>query len=44
MADGVLIDWFLFNDSSIRLAPPLTISESELENSLTIVKKNIEKL
>ncbi len=44
MDEGVLIDWFLFNDSSIRLAPPLTISEEELRKFLRIVKKNIENL
>lgn len=44
MDEGVLIDWFLFNDSSIRLAPPLTISEEALHKFLSIVKKNIEKL
>lgn len=27
---GVLIDWFLFNDQSIRIAPPLIISQAEI--------------
>jgi acetylornithine/succinyldiaminopimelate/putrescine aminotransferase len=27
--EGLLVDWFLFNDRSIRLAPPLVISEDE---------------
>lgn len=36
---GVLTDWFLFCDDSLRLAPPLTISEKELkEGCLTILK------
>ncbi|MEO6131571.1 MAG: aspartate aminotransferase family protein [Saprospiraceae bacterium] len=29
--EGLLVDWFLFNDRSIRIAPPLVISESEIE-------------
>ncbi|MEP6796294.1 MAG: aspartate aminotransferase family protein [Saprospiraceae bacterium] len=29
--EGLLVDWFLFNDRSIRLAPPLIISEVEID-------------
>jgi acetylornithine/succinyldiaminopimelate/putrescine aminotransferase len=29
-ANGLLVDWFLFNDRSIRLAPPLITSEVEV--------------
>ncbi len=28
---GLMTDWFLFNDSALRIAPPLTITEAELE-------------
>ncbi len=28
---GILSDWFLFCDNSMRIAPPLTISEEEIE-------------
>jgi acetylornithine/succinyldiaminopimelate/putrescine aminotransferase len=28
---GVLSDWFLFNDRALRIAPPLTINEQEIE-------------
>jgi len=28
--EGLLVDWFLFNNRSLRLAPPLIISEEEL--------------
>lgn len=27
---GVITDWFLFNDRSLRIAPPLTITEEEI--------------
>lgn len=30
MEKGLLIDWFLFNDRSLRIAPPLTISHEEI--------------
>lgn len=29
---GLILDWFLFNEKSLRLAPPLTITVDELEN------------
>ena len=34
---GVIIDWFLFNDTSIRIAPPLTISIKQIEESSEII-------
>ncbi len=43
--NGVITDWFLFCDNSMRLAPPLTISMVELEDALNIiisVLKNIK--
>lgn len=30
IAQGVITDWFLFNDRSLRIAPPLTITEEEI--------------
>jgi acetylornithine/succinyldiaminopimelate/putrescine aminotransferase len=35
--NGVIIDWFLFNDSSIRIAPPLTISNEEIREACTVI-------
>ncbi|HZV71335.1 MAG TPA: aspartate aminotransferase family protein [Saprospiraceae bacterium] len=29
--EGLLVDWFLFNNRSIRLAPPLVINEDEID-------------
>jgi acetylornithine/succinyldiaminopimelate/putrescine aminotransferase len=34
---GIIIDWFLFNDSSIRIAPPLTISEDEIRFACKVI-------
>ncbi|MFZ4560931.1 MAG: aspartate aminotransferase family protein [Saprospiraceae bacterium] len=31
LENGVLSDWFLFNDRALRIAPPLSISEEEIE-------------
>lgn len=35
MEEGVIVDYFLFNDRSFRLAPPLVITDEELELGLT---------
>lgn len=29
---GIILDWFLFNEKSLRIAPPLTITYRELQN------------
>jgi len=30
LENGILTDWFLFNDTSFRITPPLTITEEEI--------------
>jgi putrescine aminotransferase len=39
---GVLTDWFLFNDNSLRIAPPLTITEAEIKKACSIILQAIE--
>jgi acetylornithine/succinyldiaminopimelate/putrescine aminotransferase len=40
---GVICYWFLSNPHSLRLAPPLTISESEIRESCAFIAKAIER-
>jgi len=35
--EGVIIDWFLFNDSSIRVTPPLTINEEQIREACRVI-------
>ena len=35
--NGVITDWFLFNDRSLRIAPPLTISAEEIKVACDII-------
>lgn len=44
MRKGVLVDWFLYNDCSIRLAPPLIISEGETMKACEILMQSIEEV
>ncbi len=37
--NGVVTDWFLFNDSAMRIAPPLTITEAEIRKACAIILK-----
>jgi len=44
LQEGLIVDWFLFNDKSMRIAPPLTISEKEIEDSCQLILKVLDKL
>ena len=39
---GVITDWFLFNDYSMRIAPPLTITKEELEKACELILQAID--
>lgn len=41
---GLILDWFLFNEKSIRLAPPLTITTEELDNVSNQILKILDQL
>ncbi|MES2386881.1 MAG: aminotransferase class III-fold pyridoxal phosphate-dependent enzyme [Bacteroidota bacterium] len=40
---GLLTDWFLFCDNSMRIAPPLNISESEIEFACRVILEAVEE-
>ena len=42
--EGLLVDWFLFNNESIRLAPPLVISEDEVMQVCAKISKALDRL
>jgi acetylornithine/N-succinyldiaminopimelate aminotransferase len=44
LAAGLITDWFLFNNKSLRIAPPLTISEAEIEGACGILLKAFDTL
>lgn len=39
---GIVTDWFLFNDRSMRIAPPLIITASEIKEACEIILKSID--
>ncbi len=41
---GVITDWFLFNDQSLRIAPPLTISEAEIRQACGVLLEALDGL
>ncbi len=44
LAEGLIIDWFLFNNRSIRIAPPLIISEAEINQTCDILLRCLDKI
>ncbi len=40
--NGLIFDWFIFNDSHFRIAPPLTITNDEIELSCKIILKSLD--
>ena len=40
---GVISDWFLFCDNSMRIAPPLIISEAEIKQACSLILQAIEE-
>jgi acetylornithine/succinyldiaminopimelate/putrescine aminotransferase len=39
---GVITDWFLFCDNSMRIAPPLTITKEEIDIACEIIVSSIK--
>jgi 4-aminobutyrate aminotransferase-like enzyme len=39
---GLVTDWFLFHDSAFRIAPPLIITNQEIEKACEILNEAIE--
>jgi len=44
LSRGVVTDWFLFNDRSLRIAPPLTIGEAEIRKACGVILEGLENL
>ncbi|SHL01367.1 aspartate aminotransferase family protein [Hymenobacter psychrotolerans] len=42
--EGILTDWFLFCDNSLRLAPPLIITDAEIDEACAALLRAIDSL
>ena len=42
--NGLIVDWFLFNSHSMRIAPPLVITDDEIKLACAIILKSIEAI
>jgi acetylornithine/succinyldiaminopimelate/putrescine aminotransferase len=40
--NGLVTDWFLFNERCLRIAPPLTVSEAEIELACAVILEAID--
>jgi len=43
MANGLIIDWFLHNETSLRIAPPLVIGENEIRQACAIILQALDQ-
>lgn len=41
--NGLIVDWFLFNAHSMRIAPPLVITEDEIRKACEVILKSIDE-
>lgn len=41
---GIMSDWFLYCDTAFRISPPLTITESEIEECCTLIHTALDRL
>ena len=41
---GLMTEWFMFQETAMRIAPPLTITPSEIEESCTILRKVMDQV
>jgi acetylornithine/N-succinyldiaminopimelate aminotransferase len=41
--NGLLTDWFLFDETRFRIAPPLLISDAQIEESVKMIDKSLKK-
>lgn len=44
LEEGIMSDWFLFNPTSFRIAPPLSITDEEIMMSLKGIKRALDRL
>lgn len=44
ISKGVLIDYFLFNNASFRIAPPLIISEDQIRHGVGVILETLNEL
>ena len=44
LEQGLVTDWFLFNDKALRIAPPLCISDEEIQKSCEIILQSLSAL
>jgi acetylornithine/N-succinyldiaminopimelate aminotransferase len=41
---GVITDWFLFASNCMRISPPLTISDAEIETACRVIVNSIKQV
>jgi 4-aminobutyrate aminotransferase-like enzyme len=43
LEQGLILDWFLFDNTSIRIAPPLIITKNEIADAIEKLQSILRK-
>lgn len=44
ITNGIISDWFIFHDTAFRIAPPLVISDDEIDEACNLIKKTLDEI
>jgi 4-aminobutyrate aminotransferase-like enzyme len=44
LENGLIVDWFLFNQHTIRIAPPLTITKQQIKQAAAVILAALDQL
>ncbi len=42
--NGIISDWFIFHDTAFRIAPPLVISDEEIDEACRLITKTLDEI
>lgn len=44
IANGIISDWFIFHDTAFRIAPPLVITDDEIDEACSLIRKTLDEI
>ncbi len=44
IVNGLISDWFIFHDTAFRIAPPLVITDDEIDEASELIIKTLNEI
>ena len=44
ITNGIISDWFIFHDTAFRIAPPLVISDDEIDEACCLIRRTLDEI